>query len=140
MTQMVAVAGAVQQFGADLVAIGSHGRSDLGALFLGSVSHAVATGVEAPVLVLRASSTASPEPRMLLVAIDGSAGSNQAVADAAQLASTFDAQVLVHHVRLLVATQGAAIVEPEKQARADVSRAIAAIKAQGIKVTGETVV
>jgi len=48
--------------GADVVAVGSHGRSDLGALLLGSVSHAVASGLDVPVLVVRAGAAGAVEP------------------------------------------------------------------------------
>jgi nucleotide-binding universal stress UspA family protein len=124
---------------ADLVAIGSRGRSDLGALFLGSVSNAVAGRLHAPMLVLRASSTPA-EPRTVLVAVDGSAGSDEAVAEAAEVAAAFRASVFVLHVRQLVAVQGAAIVEPEEEATAMVRRAVAAVEARGVRVTGEVVI
>ena len=125
---------------ADLVAIGSRGRSDLGALFLGSVSHAVASGLEAPMLVLRASSATSPEPRTVLVAVDGSAGSDEAATEAADVAATFAAHVAVVHVRQLMAVQGAAIIEPAEEARAIVRRAVSAVKARGVPGTGEVIV
>jgi nucleotide-binding universal stress UspA family protein len=134
------IAGAATQAEADLVAIGSHGRSDLGALFLGSVSHAVAAGLEAPVLVLRASPTPRAEPRTVLVAVDGSAASGQAVSDAAEVASAFEAEVHVLHVRLVTAAQGASIVEPEEQASAAVRLALETLEARGIRATAEIAV
>ncbi len=124
---------------ADLVAIGSHGRSDLGALFLGSVSYAVASGLETPILVLRASSAKSPEPRMVLVAVDGSTGSDEAVTEAADVAATFGASVAVVHVRQMVAVQGTAIIEPEEEARAIVRRAMSAVEARGVPGVGEVI-
>ena len=125
---------------ADLVAIGSHGRSDLGALFRGSVSHAVASGLEAPVLVLRASSATSREPRTVLVAVDGSAGSDEAATEAVDVAAKFGARVAVVHVRQVVAVQDAATVEPAEEASAIVRRAVDAAKARGIPGTGEVIV
>ncbi|HSR24051.1 MAG TPA: universal stress protein [Candidatus Eisenbacteria bacterium] len=134
------IARAARQEEADLVAIGSHGRSDLGALFLGSVSHAVASGLDIPVLVLRAGSRNAVEPGTVLVAVDGSAGSDRAVAEAAELADRFGASVLVLHVRQLVAAPGAAAVDPAEDARAIVSRAVAALEERRIQATGESVV
>ncbi len=134
------IARAATQAGADLVAIGSHGRSDLGALFLGSVSHAVAAGLEAPVLVLRAFPTTSVEPRTMLLAVDGSADSDQAVIDAAEVASAFGARVLVLHVRLVLATQSGAVVEPEEQTTGAVRSALQTLEAHGIRAAEEIAV
>jgi nucleotide-binding universal stress UspA family protein len=125
---------------ADLVVIGSHGRSDLGALFLGSVSHAVSGRLQASVLVLRASCSASAEPRTVLVGVDGSAGSDEAVAEAAEVAASFGATVLVVHVRQVMVTQAGAIVEPEEEAQAIIRRAVAALEARGVEAAGEIAV
>src|SRR5262249_37169562 len=70
------VARTAEQAGASLVAIGSHGRSGLGALFLGSVSDDAAGGLEVPVLVVRAGCTTPAVPRTVLVGVDGSAASD----------------------------------------------------------------
>ncbi|HKF78558.1 MAG TPA: universal stress protein [Candidatus Dormibacteraeota bacterium] len=134
-----AIVGAARHARADLVAVGSHGRTDLGALFRGSVSHAVAAGVEAPVLVVRASAARPAEPRVVLVPVDGSAGSDQAVAEAAEIASTFGARVSILHVQVLVAADGAVAVEPQEHAQAVMRTAVATVAARGVHVTGETV-
>jgi nucleotide-binding universal stress UspA family protein len=122
---------------ADLVAIGSRGRSDLGGLFLGSVSHAVSSGLAAPVLVVRAGSAGAAEPRTVLVAVDGSTASDEAAAEAAEVAASFGAGVHVLHVRPLVAAQGTAFVEPEVDARAIVGRALAEVERRGVPATAE---
>jgi nucleotide-binding universal stress UspA family protein len=135
------IATAAAQAEADLVAIGSHGRSDLAALFLGSVSHAVAAGLDVPVLVIRASSETRDQPRTILVAIDGSPGSDQAVLEAAGVASAFGAQVLVLHVEVLVAAaQGTALLEPQDEVQAEVDRALAALAAHGVRASGESLI
>jgi nucleotide-binding universal stress UspA family protein len=46
--------GEAQQWGADLIVIGTHGRSGLGRLLLGSVAEGVARGTSVPVLLVRA--------------------------------------------------------------------------------------
>jgi len=134
------IAGAAEQAGADLVAIGSHGRSDLGALFLGSVSNAVAAGLEVPVLVVGAGSTAPAEPGMVLVAVDGSEDSDRAVDAASDVAATFGAKVHVLHVRLVMGTPASAVIEPDEQASAAVLRAVRALEARGIEVDDEVAV
>ena len=126
--------------GADLVAIGSRGRSDLGGLFLGSVSHRVAAGLDLPVLVVRTTPGLHAPPRKVLVATDGSTASDRAVADAAELARRTGAAVSVLHVCQIVATPGGAFVEPAAEARATVNHAVALLQEQGIHATGETVI
>jgi nucleotide-binding universal stress UspA family protein len=121
---------------ADLVAIGSHGRSDLGAIFLGSVSDAVAGGLETPVLVVRAASDAPAEPRTVLVAVDGSAASDEAVEEAAELAERFSASAVVVHVRQVMTVQEATFTESEEEAQAIVRRGVAAMERRGVRATG----
>jgi nucleotide-binding universal stress UspA family protein len=132
-----AIASAATREDADLVAIGSRGRSDLGALFLGSVSHDASGGLQLPVLVLRASCTSPVEPAKVLVGVDGSAGSDEAVTEAAEIAASFGATVVVVHVNQVFATEGVAIVEPEEEAHAILRRAVAAVKARGVQATAE---
>jgi nucleotide-binding universal stress UspA family protein len=134
------IAGAATQAEADMVAVGSRGRSDLGALFLGSVSHEVAGGLQVPVLVVRASSFTSAAPHTVLVAVDGSAGSDEAVVEAAEVASEFGASVLVVHVRRLTAVEGVTAIEPEEDARGIVSRAVEGAEARGVRASGEILV
>lgn len=130
---------AAQQAEADLVVMGSQGRSDLSALFRGSASHAVAAGLDVPMLVVRAS-TVPFEPRTLLVAVDGSSSSDEVIAEAAEIASMFEATAFVLHVQHIVTAEAAAIVEPDAEARAVVERAVDALKARGVRAAGQTVV
>ncbi|HXM56670.1 MAG TPA: universal stress protein [Candidatus Dormibacteraeota bacterium] len=126
---------------ADLVAIGSHGRSDLAALFLGSVSHDVASRLDVPVLVLRSCPAAPAAPGAVLLAVDGSTASEEATSEAADLAKAFGARVHVLHVQQLVVAEGAAVVEPDDAtADAIVRDAVAALEARGVPATGETAI
>jgi nucleotide-binding universal stress UspA family protein len=138
------VAGAVARIArreaADLVAIGSRGRTDLGALFLGSVSHAVARGLDVPVLVLRAGCPSAAEPGPVLVAVDGSSASDRALAEAGEVAESFGASVVVLHVRQVTGAEGVAVVEPADEARVIVDRGLAALQQRGIRTTEEVVV
>ena len=131
------IADAATRAGADLLAIGSHGRSDLGALFRGSVSDDAASRLEVPVLVLRAGSTASAEPRTVVVGVDGSAASDEAVTEAGDVAAAFGAAVVVVHVNHVVTAEGVAIVEPEEDARAILRSAVAALGRSGVDATAE---
>ena len=133
-----AIARAAAKADADLVAVGSHGRSDLGALFLGSVSHDAASGLEAPVLVLRAAFIAPAAPRTVLVGVDGSSAADEAVAEAADVAASFGAAVVVVHVRQVLTVDARAIVEREEETQAIVRSAVAVLEARGVPVTAET--
>jgi nucleotide-binding universal stress UspA family protein len=62
-----------------LVVVGSHGRSALGRLVLGSVSHKVLTEVRCSVRVARGRDIAQDAPIRLIIGVDGSAGSVAAV-------------------------------------------------------------
>lgn len=130
-----AIASAATREGADLVAIGSRGRSDLGALFRGSVSHDASGDLSLPVLVLRASCCAPAEPAKVLVGVDGSPTSDEAVTEAAEVAASFGAAAVVVHVNQVFAAQGVAIFEPEEEARAVLRRAMTVMEARGVPVT-----
>lgn len=130
---------AAQQPEADLVVMGTHGRSDMSALFRGSVSHAVAAGLDVPVLVVSASMVPL-EPRTLLVAVDGSSTSDEVIAEAGEIASMFGATAFVLHVQRIVTADSVAIVEPDAEGLAIVERSVDALKARGVQATGQTVV
>jgi nucleotide-binding universal stress UspA family protein len=125
---------------AELVAVGSRGRTDLGGLFLGSVSHRLAVGLELPVLVVRTSPAIRVPPRKVLVAPNGSAASDRAVAEAAEMARKSQASLAVLHVRPLVTTLAGAFVEPEEEAGAIIDRAVAAAREIGVEAEGKSVV
>jgi nucleotide-binding universal stress UspA family protein len=67
----------------DLVVVGSHGRSALGRLVMGSVSQRVLTEATCSVRVARGR-VEEPSPVRIIVAVDGSSGSEAAVRAAAE--------------------------------------------------------
>jgi len=127
---------------ADLVVTGSHGRSELGVLFHGSVGESAAHRLEAPMLVLRApfAVPAAVEPLTVLVAVDGSPASDEAAAEAAAVASGFGAGVLVLHVIPLVTVAGVGPVESEQEAQAILRRGMATVEERGVRASGEIAV
>jgi nucleotide-binding universal stress UspA family protein len=125
---------------AELVAVGSRGRTDLGGLFLGSVSHRVAARLDLPVLVVRTSPALQMPPRTLLVATDGSAASDRAIAEAAEMAWRTGATLTVVHVRELVTTEAGAFVEADAEANETLNRGVAGARAAGVQAEGEIVI
>lgn len=100
---------AAQTYNANLVVVGSHGRSNLEHILLGSVAERVVKGAPCPVLTVRAShlgakNSSSHERaddiriRRILLASDLSECSLPAVDYAVQLANTFSASVTILHV------------------------------------------
>jgi nucleotide-binding universal stress UspA family protein len=66
------IAQAAEAEDADLIVMGSHGRSALKGLILGSVTHAVLAHTLKPLLVLRAKAPATTESMRVGIAVDGS--------------------------------------------------------------------
>jgi nucleotide-binding universal stress UspA family protein len=91
------IAAAAAEHAADLVVLGSRGRSDLGGLLLGSVGHRVLERVRCPVLLVRAGRRASGRRRRVLVAVAGDEDLAELVRTTAAVAE-LDAQVLVLHL------------------------------------------
>jgi len=72
------------QWKADLIVVGSHSRSAVGRLFLGSVSQRVVTNAECPVRVARHQLREKDSPVRIIIGIDGSRGSHAAVQEVAE--------------------------------------------------------
>ncbi|GEM_PF-700627 len=92
---------------ADLVALGSHGRGSIAALLEGSVGRQVLSRVDAPAILVHSRDTALgtlfPRPlRRILVPVDHSETSRQAVRVAVDIAREERAAVLILHVREMV--------------------------------------
>jgi nucleotide-binding universal stress UspA family protein len=64
---------------ADLIIVGSHGRSALGRFFLGSISQKVLTEAQCSVRVARGRIDIDPAPAQLVIGFDGSKGAQAAV-------------------------------------------------------------
>ena len=91
------IAAAAAEHCSDLVVLGSRGRSDLGGLLLGSVSHDVLERVSCAVLLVRAGRRATARRRRVLVAVAGDEDLSDMVRTTAAVAE-LDAQVLVLHL------------------------------------------
>lgn len=83
----------------DLIVVGTHGRSAISEMLLGSVAQAVVREAPVPVLVVGARAAARPEgPGAVLAPVDFSPGSAAALARAAELATQRDARLIALHV------------------------------------------
>lgn len=78
------IAEAADDYGADLIAMGTRGRSSAKQLFLGSVSRDVLASAKQPVLLLREKPRDNPESLPILIAADGSSYGSVAAAFVAQ--------------------------------------------------------
>ena len=70
---------AANRWNADLVVVGSQGRSAIGRLFLGSVSKRLATDASCSVRVGRASAGQKMGPPRIIIGVDGSPAAEQAI-------------------------------------------------------------
>jgi nucleotide-binding universal stress UspA family protein len=124
-------------FGADLVAVGSRGLSDLAGVFAGSVSHRLLADLDCPVLIAADAPARTERLRRILLAISYEAESGPLGDLAAGIAKPVDATVLVFHVQTrATAAEGYVYVEPAAEAQAVVDQAVARIRASGVKVEG----
>jgi nucleotide-binding universal stress UspA family protein len=131
------IAAAALANGADVVALGSRGLSDVGALVLGSVSHRVLKSVDCPVLICRGGSHTAKGPiRRILVGIEAEGEMEQALATAAEVARLTDAEVLVLHVDFVFSGEAAAYSESDDEGKALVDKALAKLAARGLKAMG----
>jgi nucleotide-binding universal stress UspA family protein len=114
------IVAAAEDMGADLIALGSHGRGDVTGMLLGSVGHRVATLTDVPLLVARRAAAGSEgrPVRRLLVAVDGARESRPAVDLAAIIAKDHGAEIRLVHAMQNVAVEGGTFLEPEADAAA----------------------
>ena len=68
-----------EDFSADLILIGSHGRTALGRFFLGSISQKVLTEAKISVRIARGKVEVDPVPPRIVIGFDGSKGAQAAV-------------------------------------------------------------
>lgn len=127
---------AAEEFGADLVAVGSRGLSDMRGLFLGSVSHRVIARSDRPVLVIRHVGRRAGAPiRRILLAVAGGEEVPHGLAAARSIARRAGAEVRVLHARYLV-TGGDALpfIDSEEDADRTVANIVRSLRKAGIKV------
>ena len=89
---------AVSEYDCDLVIMGTHGRRGLNRLPVGSVAQEVVHHSPVPVLTTRAAKGGATLPQKILVAVDFSETSMEAVKWAANAAAALDAEVTLLHV------------------------------------------
>ena len=124
-----AVRRAAREYRADLVVVGTHGRTGLARVFMGSVAARVLATSPCPVLSVR-SRPGAPAPRTILYATDFSEASRQAWKQALGLARTYRARLRIVHVETeLAQAQSArwAYAEAATEVRADARRRLQAL-------------
>jgi len=90
-----------EQLEASLVVVGTHGRSGVNRLMMGSVAERILRESTIPVLTVRGDSMAPGEPlrlRHILCAVDDSGASRRALAWVARMGRCFEASATVLHV------------------------------------------
>jgi nucleotide-binding universal stress UspA family protein len=132
-----AIEEAAAAFGADLVAVGSRGLSDLAGIFTASVSHRLLADLDCPILVAAPGPVRTEPLRRIMVAIASPEEAGDLGDLAAAIAKPVDAAVLVFHVPVRgPAAEGYIYIEPDMEAQAVVDAAVARIQANGVKVEG----
>ncbi len=134
-----AIAEAARQWSADLVAVGSRGRSDLGGLFLGSVSHRVLHKLSRPVLIVRTPTDKRRGPHLqrVLLAVAGGDEVAQAVEAVSTIALAAGATIRVLHVRNQTAGEGMAWIETEEDAAAIIDTILTRLLVAGVSAETE---
>jgi len=133
----LAIEEAAAAFGADLVAVGSRGLSDLAGVFAGSVSHRLLADLDCPLLVASDAPMRTARLRRILFAIEHEGESGPLGDLVAAIAKPVRASVLVFHVeRRSAAIEGYVYIEPHTEAQALVDGAVERIRASGVEVEG----
>jgi len=118
-------------WGADLIVVGSHGRSALGRFFLGSVSKKVATESRCSVRVARrAVEKPGDEPVRIIIGLDGSPGAEEAVRQVGGRWWTKGTEIRLIAVDDGVSPTRIADILPTATAMIDASNEEAAVKAR----------
>ncbi len=94
-----AILDAVDRAGADLVVMGTHGRSGINRVMLGSVAERVLRQSRVPVLTVRGDVERQPEVRNILCPLNGSVAAEQALAVAKGIAACAGAKIRAVHVQ-----------------------------------------
>ncbi len=132
-----AIEGAAAAFGADLVAVGSRGLSDLAGVFAGSVSHRLLADLDCPLLVTASAPERTQPLRRILLAVSHQGESGRLGDLAASIAKPVGASVLVFHVQVRsAAAEGYLYMESPADAQAVVDSAVDRIRATGVEAEG----
>jgi len=92
---------------ADLIVMGTHGRSGVNRLMLGSVAERLLRESEVPVLTVRGdTATVVTPPKTILCPVNNTPAAREALSMAAHLARCFDGNVVALHVKEDHAGQG----------------------------------
>jgi nucleotide-binding universal stress UspA family protein len=99
-TPVAGIIGLVEKYECDLIAMGTHARTGVARMFLGSTTEGVLRASHVPVLAVRAVLRLEGTPlfRSVLVAVDDSEPSDAAVALAAKLARALGSEVTLCNV------------------------------------------
>ena len=128
-----------REWGADLIALGTHRRGELTGLVVGSVGHAVAARVDTPILVAaaheRTAGGAPPRLDRILLAIDYSEQSDAALHAVAELGAPDSTVMVVHALGMGALGAPVYISEPEEEARGLLTRAVEQLEAAGKSAT-----
>lgn len=120
-----AILDCIAEWDADLVAMGTHGRTGLRHFLVGSTAERVVRRAPIPVLTVHGDSSNLTDYETIVVATDGSEAAERAVAEALAIANEFDATVHVLSVVDTRLSQSAALLESlEIEARTAVGDAI----------------
>lgn len=93
-----AILATAERIDAELIVMGTHGRSGVNRLMLGSVTENVLRRTERPVLTTRLAKDLAPEPKVVLVPTDMGAASRRATLLALRHANLFDSNIVLLHV------------------------------------------
>jgi nucleotide-binding universal stress UspA family protein len=127
---------ASEEWGADLVAVGSHGHSRMAGILLGSVSTRLVHDAKCAVLVTRGEPNIEAFPSSIIVGVDTSPASREAEVVAEAIGASADARV-----RRLTATGGKrlpddAVLRAELDARSPVEALVDASRCSDLLVVG----
>ncbi|HEY6046662.1 MAG TPA: universal stress protein [Pyrinomonadaceae bacterium] len=139
-----------EDWNADLIVAGSHGRSALGRLFLGSISQWLLNEARCSVRVARGKVDEPDSPVRLLLALDGSRNAEKALAQIAARNWPAKSEVRVVTVdQPLEPTYVGSVAQPLKQSVASINKkehtrsqrlvdaAVKKLKASGLRATGQ---
>jgi nucleotide-binding universal stress UspA family protein len=123
---------------ADLLVVGSRGRSPLGGLPLGSVSRACLAHAPCPVVVVRSQSEQASSHGRVVVGVDGSGHSRQALRVAADEARLRGAVLALVHA-VYWDNSGEELLTPTRQQLVEWGRKLVAAELAATGVTGRPV-